>query len=197
VRLPSQLIIVLLLASTALPVANAAPPAKSPPKATAAGKKAAPASGAAQKAPAAGCANTGGSSAVLNSYATQLRQKMGNNWNYPDGKNHVTLTVDVVQDGSVSNLTLASTPKNNEAEQKANDAFNSAQPLQPLPAGNAEARITIVFDSQADQWNSKANIAIKIDTKKAEAPAAGTSPDNSKKEEEPKSEKKEDPEEKK
>ncbi|MBX9689715.1 MAG: TonB C-terminal domain-containing protein [Candidatus Obscuribacterales bacterium] len=126
-------------------------------------RKAAPA---ASKAP----ANAANNSA-FNNYANQMRQKMANSWQYPEGNNHVTLTVQVAQDGSVADLTLTSTPKSSEAEQKANDAFNAAQPLQPLPSGTEAATITAIFDSQADQWNSKANVSVKLDPKKS-SPAA-------------------------
>lgn len=151
-----------LLAALSTAYATAAPQAK---KATGAHK---PAASAGKAAPAQ--AASGGSSAAFNTYATQLRGKMGNNWQPPEGKHHVTLTIQVAQDGSVSNLTLASSPKSNEAEQKANDAFNSAQPLQALPSGCSGATISAVFDSQADQWDHKASISVKIDPAKS-APA--------------------------
>lgn len=145
------------LASTS---AMAAPTAKP------AAKKAA-----AKPAPAKSGGGGGGSNPAFNSYADQMRAKMANNWNYPSGNNSVTLTVKVGQDGSVSDLSLSSSPKNTEAEQKANDSFNSAQPLQPLPSGTTAAVITCQFNSEADQWNSKANISVRIDPQKTEAPA--------------------------
>lgn len=115
-------------------------------------------------------------SADLNSYANQMRQKMAASWNYPAGNNKVTLKVEVAADGSVSNLTLDSAPKNTDAEQKANDAFNAAQPLTALPSGLSGARITCQFDSSADQWSAgKANIAVKIDPAKSSAPAGSDS----------------------
>lgn len=140
---------------------------------------AAPAKPAAKKAaPRAAAPKSGGggvSNAAYNSYADQMRTKMGSKWDYPSGNNSVTLTVHVDQSGGVSELNLNSSPKNTEAEQKANDAFNSAQPLQPLPAGLSAAVITCQFNSQADQWNSKANISVKIDPQKtAEPPAAAS-----------------------
>jgi len=144
--------------------ASAAPTKPGAKKAPAGAKSAAPRAGAPSGAP----------SAALNSYADQMRNKMGAKWDYPSGNNSVTLIVKVSQDGSVSDLSLSSSPKNTEAEQKANDAFNSAQPLQPLPGGTSSAVITCKFDSQADQWNSKANIAVRIDPQKAAEPAATT-----------------------
>jgi TonB family protein len=187
VKVSTQLIIVLLLAST-ISGALAAPPAKSPgkrPAQTAPARKAAP--------PA---ASSGASSAACNTYAGQLREKMAKSWNCPTGKNHVTLTIDVNQDGSVSNLTLASSPKNNEAEQKANDAFNSAQPLSALPSGITQAKITAVLDSQADQWDTKANMSVKIDPVKTAASGSeaksGDAPDAAKKEEKEEKDNKED-----
>lgn len=174
-KVSRQILLALILITSSLSSALAAPPAK---KSTAKAPAAKPAKAAAS-APAAG-----GNSAVYNDYANQMRQKMANNWNYPNGTNHVTLVVEVAQDGSVSNLTLSSSPKNTEAEQKANDAFNSAQPLQPLPSGNG-ATITCVFDSKADQWDSKANISVKIDPAKSPA-AAAPAGDSGKQEEEKK-----------
>jgi TonB family protein len=170
------MILSLLLASTVSQV-NAQAPAKSAAKKPAAkspakGPAHGPAKGGAQGAQA-------GSSAALNGYANDLRQKMSKTWVYPQGtdkataKNHVTLKITVNQDGSVSNLNLESNPKNAEAEQKANDAFNSAQPLSALPSGVSEATITAVFDSEADQWDTKgASIAIKIDPSKSAPPAS-------------------------
>ena len=159
-------LLVSILASASTMAAPAKPAAKKP-----AVKPAA-------KAPAGG----GGSSAAFNSYADAMRNKMAGNWNYPSGHNAVTLTVQVSNDGSVSNMTLTSNPKNTEAEQKANDAFNSAQPLQPLPSGTSAATITCQFNSQADQWDSKANISVKIDPQKSAEPAAAAAGEEKKEE---------------
>ncbi len=126
----------------------------------------------------AGPANAG-NNAAFNNYANQMRQKMGAKWDYPSGNNHVTLTVTVAQDGGVNDFSLTSNPKNTEAEQKANDAFNSAQPLQPLPTGVSSAKLTINFNSQADQWDSKADIAVRIDPLQSQAPAGNTAGDSS------------------
>lgn len=161
--------LLLAISIMSTPLANSAP-------AKPAAKKAAP-HAAGKAAPAHANAGGGGGGAVtpaLNSYADQMRNKMGAKWDYPSGNNSVTLVVKVSQDGSVSDLSLSSSPKNTEAEQKANDAFNSAQPLQALPGGTAAAVITCKFDSQADQWNSKANISVRIDPQKAAEPAATT-----------------------
>lgn len=165
----------LLIATTAGTAALAAPPAK---KSTA---KAAPAKQHSKPAPAA----SQGSSAAFNNYANQIRGKMANSWTVPSGTNHVTLTIDVAQDGSVNNLTLSSSPKNTEAEQKANDAFNSAQPLQSLPSGVSAATITAVFNSKADQWEHSADISVKIDPK-----SASTAGGEGEKKEEPQGDKK-------
>lgn len=143
------------------PDSEAAPAKKAAPS-----KK--PAAPAAKSAPSSG----GGSSAALNGYANQLRQKMGANWNYPNGHNNVTLTVKVNQDGSVSDLSLTSSPKSDEAEQKANDALNSAQPLPSLPSGVSGATITAVFDSHTDAngQDCKAGLSVKIDPVKGASP---------------------------
>lgn len=172
VKFPQLFLLVLMIAAAAAPTPSSAAPAA---------KKAAPA-----KRPATNAKPsqpTSGNNAALNNYATQLRQKMGGGWNYPAGNNHVTLTVKVSQEGSVSDMSLSSNPKHNEAEQKANDAFNSAQPLQALPAGVSAATITILFDSQADQWDGKGNISVKIDPVKSETPANDNSSSGENKEE--------------
>ncbi len=104
---------------------------------------------------------------------------MSTAWQFPSCNNQVTLTVEVASDGSVSNLSLSSSPKNTEAEQKANDAFNAAQPLAALPSGCAGATITCMFESKADQWDSHANISVKLDPKAVPAaPAADAKADN-------------------
>jgi hypothetical protein len=161
----------LYLSIASINAASAAPP----------GKKASskPAAAAKQNKPAQS-APSGASSAELNSYANNMRQKMAASWNYPAGNNKVTLKVEVAGDGSVSNMTLDSTPKNADAEQKANDAFNAAQPLSGLPSGITAATITCQFDSNADQWSAgKANISVKIDPQKSAAPpASGTNSSN-------------------
>jgi len=172
---PNLFLVSLLVSSSFVPT-QAAPPTQN--KAAASKSSTAKKPAAAAHAGTAQGAKAGGSSSALNSYATQLRVKMAKTWVYPLGKNHVTLTIQVNQDGSVSNLTLDSTPKNPEAEQKANDAFNSAQPLATLPSGVTEGKVTAIFDSEADQWNTKgANLMVKVDPTKTSAPGdagAGT-----------------------
>ncbi len=157
-------ILALCLSIASMTAVTAAPPAKKEPsKPAAAPKQTKPG----QAAP------SGANSAELNNYANQIRQKMAGSWNYPPGNNKVTLKVEVATDGSVSNMNLDSNPKNSEAEQKANDAFNAAQPLPALPSGVSGARITCQFDSNADQWGGKANVAVKIDPlKSAAAPSS-------------------------
>lgn len=110
-------------------------------------------------------------SPIYNNYVNQLRPKIDKNWNFPTGKNHVVLSVDVAQDGSVSNLVLTSTPKSGEAEQKASDAFNGAQPLPSLPSGSL-AKLVVTFDSQADQWDSKSSISVRMDPVKGDSSSA-------------------------
>lgn len=112
---------------------------------------------------------------IYDNYVNQLRPKIDKGWNFPTGKNHVVLSVDVAQDGSVTNLNLTSSPKSGEAEQKASDAFNAAQPLPSLPSGSL-AKLVVTFDSQADQWDSKSSISVRMDPVKggssSAAPAA-------------------------
>lgn len=111
---------------------------------------------------------------IFNNYVNALRSKIDKNWNPPQGTNHVVLSVQVANDGSVSNLNLSSSPKNGEAEQKASDAFNGAQPLTALPGG-ASASLTVTFDSTADQWDSKASVSVRMDPNKS-APATQAAP---------------------
>lgn len=128
------------------------------------------------------------------SYVGNLQPKIGKAWNYPNGKNHVVLSVMIASDGSASELNLSSTPKNTEAEQAANDAFNQSQPLPALPSDSPPCRITITFDSSADpHGDAKANFYIKLDvlpktapaqtgdslTTPADAPPASSTPDPS------------------
>lgn len=156
----------LCLSIASITFAQAAPPAKK--------GNSKPAAAPRQNKPAQ-AAPGGANSAELNNYANKMREKMAGSWNYPPGNNKVTLKVEIAQDGSVSNLSLDSTPKNADAEQKANDAFNAAQPLPALPSGVSGATITCMFESNADQWGGKANVAVKIDPAKAAAPAASDS----------------------
>lgn len=134
---------------------------------------AAPAKPAQKAAPAKAAASSPGSP-IYNSYVNQLRPKIDKAWNFPTGKNHVVLSVDVAQDGSVSNLVLNSTPKSGEAEQKASDAFNAAQPLPSLPSSST-AKLEVTFDSQADQWDSKSSVAVKMDPVKGSGSSGGAS----------------------
>lgn len=144
-----------------------------PAKAKTAGAAAssAPAGGSTAGGAPAGAAKQSGPNPALTTYVNQLRPKIDKNWNFPNGQNHVILSVDVAADGSVTNLVLTSTPKNSDAEQKASDAFNGAQPLPALPSGGG-AKLVVTFDSQADQWNSKSNIQIKLDPVKAASSSA-------------------------
>jgi hypothetical protein len=173
VRVSTSMIAVFAATTLCQMAAFGAPPAKSTAAKAGAAKKAPARPSKASPAAAGHAAAPGATSAVYNTYANQLRAKMATGWQFPSGDNHVTLTVEVGSDGSVSNLSLTSSPKNTEAEQKANDAFNSAQPLQALPSNCSGATITCLFDSKADQWDSHANISVKLDPKTAAAPPAG------------------------
>lgn len=117
--------------------------------------------------------------AAYNSYINALKSKIEKTWNYPDGKNHVALSILVAQDGSVSDLKLSSTPNSPTAEQAANDAFNQAQPLPALPASSPPCRLTITFDSNADpHGDTKGHFFIKLDALPAK-PEPKTVPDTS------------------
>lgn len=119
-----------------------------------------------QKAPAKPADN----SAAYNAYLGRLRVKILDKWMMADGKNHVVLTANLNQDGSVSDVNLVSTPTCTPAEQAASDAFNQSQPLESLPGGMG-AKLTLTFDSTVDpHGDSTSNLACKLDpqAKKAE-----------------------------
>ncbi|MBY0356396.1 MAG: TonB C-terminal domain-containing protein [Candidatus Obscuribacterales bacterium] len=112
--------------------------------------------------------------AAYTAYVNNLQPKIGRTWNYPDGNNHVVLSVTVAADGSVSDLKVTSTPNNVAAEQAGIDAFNQAQPLAALPANSPPCRLTITFDSNADpHGDAKAKYYVKLDAlTQPPAPAA-------------------------
>jgi TonB family protein len=111
---------------------------------------------------------------VINAYLGRLRGRILPNWNLPDGKNHVVLTVKVEPDGQVTDLKAQSSPSNTQAEQASQDAFNRAQPLEALPAGTAGATITLTFESNADpHGDTSSNLLTRFDVvPKPAAPAA-------------------------
>ena len=87
------------------------------------------------------------------------------NWHelMQDGKNHVVVTALVNADGSVDNIQIVSSPKNNSAEQAGNEAFAKSQPLESLPAGTPQAKLTMTFDSFSDpHGDSNSNIYTQI-----------------------------------
>jgi TonB family protein len=138
--------------------AIAKPAAKPAPKRPAAAAKPAPAA-----------ANHAASDAALtagfNAYLNTLRGKLDKNWYVADGKNHVTLTADVAADGTVTNLSITSSPSDTKAEQAASDAFNASQPLASLPGGVQSVKLTLTFDSTADpHGDSSRNIGSKVDS---------------------------------
>jgi hypothetical protein len=99
-----------------------------------------------------------------NAYLNKLRAKILSSWSPAEGKNKVILQAVVGNDGSVSDLTLKSTPPNPQAEESANAAFAQAQPLEPLPANSPNARITLTFDSFSDpHGDSSANLGTRMD----------------------------------
>ena len=102
---------------------------------------------------------------AYNAYLVRLQKKVGATWNVPDGKNHVVLQASVGSDGSVSEITLKSTPANKKAEEAANAAFAQAQPLEALPTGSPPtAKLTLNFDSSADpHGDSSSNISARLD----------------------------------
>ncbi|MBX9878966.1 MAG: TonB C-terminal domain-containing protein [Candidatus Obscuribacterales bacterium] len=138
-----------------------AAPAKKAAPAKAAPAKAAPA--AAPMAPNMPMPKTQNLTPQYNAYATQLRSKLNTNWNYPDGKNHVTIQCVLSADGIVSDFQISSSPKSAAAEEAANQAFNQAQPLDSLPGNTPSARLTLTFDSTSSQHESSSNLKTHLE----------------------------------
>lgn len=115
------------------------------------------------------------SSAQITAYLNRLRGKLINAWLLPDGNNHVTVSGNFNQDGLSDNLRPSSSPKNGPAEDAAMQAFNKCMPLEAMPSGITNAKITIDFTSSADpHGDSKSNISLRLDpiqAPKTEAPA--------------------------
>lgn len=90
-------------------------------------------------------------SSAAGSYLDRLREKMDKHWYLADGTNHVVIKATVAANGSVDNVELSSSPKNEAAEQAANEAFLKAQPLESLPSGSGDKCLVILdMDSYAD-----------------------------------------------
>lgn len=123
----------------------AAPCAYSAPAAKAAAAKAAPAA----KAPAHKTV-TVNNSAALTGYWNRLHSRLQNNWQVPDGKNTVVLTVNVASDGATSDVEVVGHPKDPQAEVSATEAFNKSLPMEALPSGVSSAKITINFEYSYD-----------------------------------------------
>jgi TonB family protein len=124
-------------------------------------------------------AGNGPLNAAYNSYLNALRQRIDNQWYLADGNNHVTLTMTVSTDGSVTALEIASTPKNVEAEQTASDAFNKVQPLPGLPSGSNAIKMTLSFDSRASQHENERHLSGRIDSVSAATGSDGSTTTNS------------------
>jgi hypothetical protein len=117
-------------------------------------------------------------SAAYKAYGDRLRAKLYNKWLIPDGKNRVTLSAVLATDGTVSNMSLASSPHDTQAEQAANDAFNQSQPLESLPSGSPAAKLTLTFESTADpHGDTKSNLSMMLEpiNQKASEPAVDNS----------------------
>lgn len=101
---------------------------------------------------------------LLTSYVNRLRERITQNWNFPDGKNHVSLTVPINADGSIGEVSLVSLPKKDDAEQAALAAFNAAQPFDPLPQGTNSARLSVIFESTSDpHGDSSSRVLTRVD----------------------------------
>ncbi|HEY9773580.1 MAG TPA: TonB C-terminal domain-containing protein [Planktothrix sp.] len=101
---------------------------------------------------------------AMGAYLNRLRPKLMNNWMVPDGNNTVTLIVTVEPDGSASEVQMSSKPKNEPAETAAASAFSKAQPLEALPSGVPQSKLTLSFISNADpHGDSSSNILTRLD----------------------------------
>lgn len=125
--------------------------------------------------------------AACSSYLDRMRSKMDNNWYLPDGTNHVTIKAVVGQNGSVDNVEISSGPKNETAEQAANEAFLKAQPLESLPSGSGDkVRLILDFESYADpHGDSRRTISSRIEEIKGSqqaTPQSSSAADQDKKE---------------
>lgn len=90
-------------------------------------------------------------SGECNAYLSRLSGRLENNWLMPDGRNVVTITAILNQDGSTGDVSVTSSPGTKEAESAANEAFVKTQPFEALPASaGATAKLIVVFDSNAD-----------------------------------------------
>jgi TonB family protein len=115
-----------------------------------------------------------------NAYIGRLQNKVLNKWNtlLADGKNNVTLAATVATDGSVTNVSVRSTPNNAAAEQAALDAFNGSQPLETLPTGSQPVLITFTFVSTCDP-HGDSNSSMSARMAPVTAPSVGPPPSSS------------------
>lgn len=138
-----------------VPLAQAAPAAKSSAKSAA--KPASPAQKTVTR-------SGGASEASIKAYCNRVWQKLNNNWMVPDGNNHVTLTVSISSDGSLGDISAVSTPKNNDAEAAALTALERSKPLDLLPSGMGNGKLTVTFNSKADpHGDSESGGSVRLD----------------------------------
>ncbi len=97
-------------------------------------------------------------------YSARLWNRILNQWDYPNGNNHVTLTATLAADGNVESVQLSSSPKSAEAEASAQSAFDKAKPLDALPKGMTSAKLTILFNSKSDpHGDSSSGGSVRLD----------------------------------
>lgn len=106
----------------------------------------------------------GASTESIRAYCSQVWGKLQNNWQLPDGNNHVTLSGPIDSDGSLGEISANSSPKNGDAEAAAMSALERSKPLNLLPKGMARGKITIIFDSKADpHGDSSSGGSVRLD----------------------------------
>lgn len=113
-------------------------------------------------------------SSAAGAYLDRLREKMDKHWYLADGTNHVVIKATVAANGSVDNVELSSSPKNEAAEQAANEAFLKAQPLESLPSGSGDKCLVILdMDSYADpHGDSRRTVKSRMEVIKPTAESA-------------------------
>jgi|GEM_PF-2283423 TonB family protein len=98
-------------------------------------------------------------------YCAQVWNRISHKWFLPDGNNRVTLTAVLDAQGNPEDMQATSSPKNDQAEAAAVQAFNDARPYGAIPKlGTNKAKMTVTFVSKADpHGESSSSGQVRID----------------------------------
>lgn len=98
-------------------------------------------------------------------YCAQAWNRISHKWFLPDGNNRVTLTAVLDAQGNPEDMQATSSPKNDQAEAAAVQAFNDARPYGAIPKlGTNKAKVTVTFISKADpHGESSSSGQVRID----------------------------------